>query len=249
MMIKSQRDLLGTNCLALWEKVGVRDCVWQADKKFTKKILWLLWDISNSQLNNFVNLSQREGKKNLGFTLMEMMIALAILASALSVLMGTLANTGQQSAYASDLTTATLLARSKMIDIEYEVMADEFSTNDQKYSGNFAAEGRPDMKWSATVTTVQIPEDAKEALLANVNSQLFGQKSEGLKGNAAFSSMLPTLIGKLPQMINQIGTKVRRVELKVEFVFGNGMAPVNVSQYIVDPNTKDFNVFGDLNAE
>ncbi len=180
---------------------------------------------------------------------MEMLIALSILASALAVLMGTMANSGQQSIYAADLTTATFLAKSKMIDLEYEVAAEGFSKNDQKYSGDFREEGRPDMVWSATVVTVEIPEEAKEAFLAKVNTQLFGQQDSGLKGNAAFSSMLPTLIGQLPQMINQIGTKVRKIDLKVEFPFGSGMRPVTVSQYIVDPNTKEFNVFGDLNKE
>ncbi len=196
-----------------------------------------------------INLSKSMPNKSAGFTLMEMLIALSILASALAVLMGTMANSGQQSVYASDLTTATFLARSKMIDIEYEVAAEGFPKLDQKYSGNFSEEGRSDMIWTATVVTVEIPEEAKEAFLAKVNTQLFGQQSDGLKGNAAFSSMLPTLIGQLPQMINQIGTKVRKIDLKVEFPFGSGMRPITVSQYIVDPNTKDFNVFGDQNKD
>ncbi len=200
-----------------------------------------------------INLSRvydlKTAKNRGGFTLMEMLIALSILASALAVLMGTMANSGQQSVYAADLTTATYLAKSKMIDIEYEVAAEGFPTTEQKYSGDFREDGRADMIWTATVVTVEIPEEAKEALLAKTNSQLFGQESGGLKGNPGISSMLPTLIGQIPTWINQIGKKVRKIDLKVEFPFGSGMRPITVTQYIVDPNTKDFNIFGDLNQD
>ena len=184
-----------------------------------------------------------------GFTLLEMLIALAILASALTVLMGTMANSGQQVIFSGDLTTATLLARSKMIDIEYEIMEEGFSDMDQAYNGDFAEEGRPDITWKATVSPVEIPPEAREQFLAQINDKLFGQNSDSLKGNAAFSAMLPTLIGQMPEMINNIGAKVRKVELTVEFPYGAGMHPVDVVQYIADPDTSEFNVFGETETD
>ena len=84
-----------------------------------------------------------------------------------------------------------------------------------------------------------------EELLAKINSQLFGGvDNEGaLQGNAAFSSMLPMLIGQMPEIINRIGEKVRRVELKVEFPYMGDMYPITVVQYIVDRNDADFQLF------
>lgn len=181
-----------------------------------------------------------------GFTLLEVLIALAILASALTILMGTMANSGQQAVFANEITTAGMLARSKMVDIEYELMEEGFSTGDQKYSGDFSAEGREDIKWEATVRPVEIPESAKEQFLAQVNSQLFGEQSQGaLQGNAAFSAMLPMLIGQLPEMINNIGKKVRRIDLLVTLEFGGQEYPLQLVQYVADPNLQEFGIFGD----
>lgn len=185
-----------------------------------------------------------------GFTLLEVLIALAILASALTVLMGTMANSGQQAAFSNDLTTATMLARSKMIDLEYELMEEGFSTSDQTFRGNFSEEGHPEITWEASVRQVEIPEEAKEEFLGQINAQLFGGQSEGaLKGNAAFSAMLPMLIGQLPEMINRIGQKVRRVDLVVEFPFGGNTYPIHVTEYMVEEETDAFNIFGDTAAE
>lgn len=177
---------------------------------------------------------------------MEVMIAFAILASALVVLMGTMANAGQQSVFAGDLTIASQLARSKMIDIEYELMDDGFSEMNQTFRGDFRDEGYPDITWEARVLPVEIPESAKEEFLAQINTQLFGGQSDGaLQGNAAFSAMLPMLIGQLPEMINQIGKKVRRVNLVVEFPYGSSMYPIKVMQYVTEEQESGFNIFDD----
>lgn len=184
-----------------------------------------------------------------GFTLLEVLIALAILASALTVLMGTMANSGQQAAFANDLTTSSMLARSKMIDLEYELMEEGFSTSAQTFRGNFSEEGHPAIVWEATVQPVEIPESAKEDFLGQINAQLFGGQSEGaLKGNAAFSAMLPMLIGQLPEMINRIGQKVRRVDLVVSFPFGGNTYPIHVTEYVVEQESDAFNIFGDTAA-
>ncbi len=185
-----------------------------------------------------------------GFTLLEVLISLAILASALTVLLGTMANSGQQAVFANELTMASMLARSKMIDIEYELMEEGFSTGGQRFNGDFGDEGRPDITWEAVVNPVEIPETSKEQFLAQVNSQLFGDQSQGaLDGNAAFSAMLPMLIGQLPEMINTIGAKVRRIQLRVEFEYGGKKFPIEIVEYAADPNLREFGLFGDTGAD
>lgn len=185
-----------------------------------------------------------------GFTLLEVLIALAILASALTILLGTMANSGQQALFSNELTTVSLLARTKMVDIEYELMEEGFSEGEQSYSGDFADEGRPDIKWEATVRPVEIPESAKEEFLAQINSQLFGQQSQGaLQGNAAFSAMLPMLIGQLPEMVNTIGQKVRRIDLRIEFSYGGKSFPLDIVEYTADPNLREFGIFNDTGID
>jgi general secretion pathway protein I len=180
-----------------------------------------------------------------GFTLLEVLLALAILASAMTVLMGTTASSSQQSIFANDLTVASQLARAKMIDIEYEIMEEGFENNNRTLRGDFSREGHPEMTWEAEIQTVEIPESAREEFLAQINTQLFGGQQGALQGNAAFSAMLPMLIGELPNMINNLGQKVRKVDLTVQFPRGTATHPLGVTQYIVDPKLNEFNVFND----
>jgi general secretion pathway protein I len=181
-----------------------------------------------------------------GFTLLEVLIAFAILASVLTVLIGTTANSSQQAIYANKLTRASQLGRAKMVDLEYELMEEGFTDQVEHYDGDFRDEGHEDMRWEAIVHPVEIPDEVKEDLQAQVNAQLFGgQDNQGaLKGNAAFSSMLPNLIGQVPNMINQIGKKIRRVQLVVYYDFAGGEETLSVTQYVVDQDSSEFNLFG-----
>lgn len=180
-----------------------------------------------------------------GYTLLEVLVALAILATAMAVLMGSQANANQQAVFSNDLTTASMLARSKMIDIEFELTREGMSTLDQKLSGDFREEGHPEVEWEATIEPVEIPAETRDELLAKINSQLFGGQDQAgaLQGNAAFSAMLPMLIGQLPDMINRVGEKVRRVELVVEFPYGGATYPITVVQYVVDKDSAQFDLF------
>lgn len=182
---------------------------------------------------------------NEGFTLLEVLIALAILASSLTILIGTMANSGQQAVYADKLTQVTQAARGKMTDVEYELHREGFTDDVQEFDGDFEAREFDDMRWEATVYPVEIPDNVKEELVGQVNAQLFGgQDSKGaLKGNAAFSSMLPMLIGQIPEMINQIGKKVRRVQLTVYYEFADKERTLVVTQYVVDTANSEFNLF------
>jgi len=175
---------------------------------------------------------------------LEVLIALAILSAALTILLGTMANSNQQAIYANRLTQVSQAARSKMIDIEYEVREDGFTENTWRDSGDFDAVSNA--SWEVEVQPVEIPEQTKDELLGKTNAQLFGgTDSQGaLKGNAAFSSKLPKLIGCIPQMINRIGKKIRRVVLVVTFDFQGKEQEIRLTQYIVDKSSRKFGLFG-----
>lgn len=182
-----------------------------------------------------------------GFSLLEVLLALAIMASVIAVLMGTMSQSGQQSIYSSNLTQASLLARSKMVDLEYVVMEEGFSTAERTYGGYFDDEGFPEFRWEARIEPIEIPPDAQEEFTAQVNSQLFGgMEPDGgaLSGNAAFSAMLPMLMGQLPEFVNQIGERVRRITLTVYFEFVGRDIPVEITHYVVDVEQGEFHMFG-----
>lgn len=187
----------------------------------------------------------RRPSQRTGFTLLEVLLALAILAMAVTALMGTVASSSQQAVYANKLTRVTQLARGKMIDLEYELMRDGLSESVDQKSGNFSDQGAPEIRWRAEIQPIEIPSSVKDQLLGKVNAQLFGgAESKGsLKGSAAFSSKLPDLIGCIPRMINRIGEKVRRVVLVVRYQFGGEEQTLQLSHYIVDKTTAQFNLF------
>jgi hypothetical protein len=55
--------------------------------------------------------------------------------------------------------------------------------------------------------------------------------------------MLPMLIGQIPEMINQIGKKVRRINLTIYYEFGDEERTMEVTQYVVDTQNSEFNLF------
>jgi len=81
-----------------------------------------------------------------GFTLLEVMIAISILAIAMVVILGLRNRAIDLNGYARDLTTASLLAQSKMGEWELKGFPDTGET-----SGEFGKEN-PDFKWQVIVT-------------------------------------------------------------------------------------------------
>ena len=77
-----------------------------------------------------------------GFTLLEVMVALAILASTLIVLLQIITNNVRATNHAKLTTAATFLARNKMSDIEDQILYDGFSTEGESAQGTFKDEGK-----------------------------------------------------------------------------------------------------------
>src|SRR5258708_16623855 len=78
-----------------------------------------------------------------GFTLLEIMVALAILAMTLVVLLEIITNNVRATNHSKLTTAATFLARGKMIDIEDDIIANGFTDNDQTASAAFQHQASP----------------------------------------------------------------------------------------------------------
>src|SRR5437763_10121214 len=76
-----------------------------------------------------------------GFTLLEVMISLAILAVSLVAISGLNGGAVAMESYARRATEATLLLRGKMNDIEDQMQKDGFSDFDDEKHGTFDDEG------------------------------------------------------------------------------------------------------------
>lgn len=173
-----------------------------------------------------------------GYTLMEVLVALSILATGLTILLGTQASSARMSEQANQMALAALLARSKMIDIEYELVTDGFSEMTENASGDFRDEGFREIEWDATIEVIEITPDAQEDFNTTVYEQLFGDGESGgsLSGSTAVSSFLPMILAQIPPIINDMATRSRKVTLTISWPDGRGELTLTVQQYVVNLN-------------
>lgn len=147
-----------------------------------------------------------------GFTLIEVVLALAILAITLMVLLEVQADNLSAASRARGLTIASLLARSKMIDIEQHLFDEGFQVNDESEEGDFDDEGQPDFKWSYTIGEVELD-------LSDLGNLCGGFGEEG-GDEGDCSLMLGGLGGAVETFTAELGNSMRLVELQVSWPEG-----------------------------
>ena len=111
-----------------------------------------------------------------GFTLLEVMISLAILSVALVAISNLNGGAVAMHAYGRRATEATLLLRGKMLDIEDDLQKKGFSDFDDEQHGSFDEDGSPDYSWSAEILKPDVQLDP---------AQLLGMLGVGGQGGAA----------------------------------------------------------------
>lgn len=99
-----------------------------------------------------------------GFTLLEVMISLSILAVGLVAISNLNGGAVAMHAYGRRATEATLLLRGKMLDLEDDLQKKGFSDFDDEQHGTFDQEGSPDYAWSAEVLKPDVQLDPAQLL-------------------------------------------------------------------------------------
>jgi general secretion pathway protein I len=95
--------------------------------------------------------------KQRGFTLVEVMLALAILGMGLTLLVKTLASNVSAVGDAQMMGVVANLARGKMYDVEETLRKDGFQETDQSSNGDFSEDGWPGVTWEAKVEIPEVP--------------------------------------------------------------------------------------------
>jgi general secretion pathway protein I len=146
-----------------------------------------------------------------GFTLLEVMVALAILASTLVVLLQIITNNVRATNHAKLTTAATLLARAKMTDIEDGVLENGFSTDNETAKGTFKDQGFPDFSWDSIIERIELPTDMKQ-----LAEQKTSDDSKSKDPMQALTGMMGGLMSTFMEPI-RIGLEesVRRVTLTI----------------------------------
>jgi general secretion pathway protein I len=114
-----------------------------------------------------------------GFTLLEVVVALAILGLSLMAIYDLNAGAVAMHAYSKKLTVASLLARSKMTDLEQDLYDKGFNADDEEKSGDFADEGWSSFKWRAKIVAPKTDGVSPDQLLGAIFGLPLGGGSDG----------------------------------------------------------------------
>lgn len=154
-----------------------------------------------------------------GFTLLEVLIALMILAVSLTVLLSSQSASMGAASRSRDITTATLLARAKMIDIERRLIDEGFTSGNIEDDGDFREEGFETVKWKYRVSEVEMDLSLISGLCEGYGADKEAGKGGGETG--ACDRMTSALGGPLEQLAKSIGQSLRLVDLTVSVPNGS----------------------------
>jgi general secretion pathway protein I len=105
-----------------------------------------------------------------GFTLLEVLVALALLAGALTATSELVGAALRNHEYARELNTAVLLARARMAALEQQYEDSGFKDSDEEDSGDFSEAGRPEVRWKAQLLR-PAPDLSADELLGRLAGQ------------------------------------------------------------------------------
>ncbi len=180
-----------------------------------------------------------------GFTLLEVMVALALLAAALMALSDLLGNAIRNHVYARDLSSATLLARGKLAELEQKYDDQGFRDQDETEEGDFAEAGRAEVRWRADLVKPdpQLTGDQLVSMIGGAGadpSALLGKLMGGAGASAAAaagaaaggpttgaSPLAGMLSGMLQTQLTVLGETVKRSlrELRLTVSWTDGRTP------------------------
>lgn len=193
-----------------------------------------------------------------GFTLLEVMVALAILAMSLVAAFDVVGGALRNHERTRHLELATLLARGKLAEVEAKFEEDGFRDFDQTEDGTFDEEGHPEVAWTVTSVkpTVELgaegvvkaltgADGGLEGLLGMASGALGGSTKGGQGGGASgggsgststspmAGAALVAIQGQLAALGEEIKKGVRELRLTVSWKEGARQESFTVVTHLV----------------
>lgn len=157
-----------------------------------------------------------------GFTLLEVMVALAILAGSLLAVSEVVSGALRNHVRARELEVATLLARGKVAELEDRFEAKGFGADRESEDGTFEEEGHPEIRWQLEVAVppADLEPEALVRLLTGSEgglAALFPPPDQAPQ-LAPFAAQLAASVQTLlPRLAEQVKRGVREVRLTVSW--------------------------------
>jgi general secretion pathway protein I len=206
----------------------------------------------------------RRTLRRAGLTLVEVMIALAILGMALVLLIKSVATNIAASSSSYYMGVVADLSRGKMYDLEEQLLDEGFQEGVQEEEGDFDDEGYPRIKWKAIIEPAELPTYDKLMALANGGAGAgSGSGGEDGDGTAATDKFQSSALGGMMSMFgggggdaadsaqgaqtggfiqaqytliqNVLKASVRKITLTVSWSTGIHDEQVDFILYITDP--------------
>jgi general secretion pathway protein I len=187
-----------------------------------------------------------------GFTLLEVMLALAVLGIGMVALLAITSRDIRASYRAKMLTVATGLAREKMYDLEEELLHTGFQDTGEHMEGDFSDDAQPRFKWSAEIERVYLPETGELADKAKQDKDKAAAAAPGPTDMANKDSLLNLAGGSssganaasmvqlyFPMIRPVLEAAIRRVTLTVSWQIGNDTETLQVACFFTDPKAVD----------
>jgi len=194
-----------------------------------------------------------------GFSLLEVMIAMAILAGALTWLVVGVSRNIKAENHAKLMTTANFLAREKMVDLEDDLYEKGFGEFEKDQSGVFDDKGFSRFTWKAIVDKVELPSaEQLQTVLSNAQqarqtlqgggtatgdtAALQQQAGLGTSGSSssnpltAGASAISSQFGVIKDVLEQA---IRRVTVQIGWYEGRTPVQVELVAYYVDVRRVD----------
>ncbi len=171
-----------------------------------------------------------------GFTLLEVMVALAILAASLVAISEVVGGALRNHVRARQLDVATLLARSKIVEAQGELERKGFKDFDETSDGTFEEDGHPEVRWTLQIKRPSVELGAEgvfRALAGKSLDELLPPPDQAPQLAPLRSAMEATVKTVLTQIGEQIKKTVREVRLTVTWQNGRSTESFDVVTHLV----------------
>lgn len=172
------------------------------------------------------------------FSLLEVMVALAILSVGLVTLLQVQSRSAQLAIQARELTVATMLARGKLYDCQTDLAKKGFSIGDYDEEGNFDDEGYPTFYWECHAYKPEMPTgeigDTSSAASALGLGGASDAADSSAGGNPADEMGMSFLGPVLSQMSNVLGESIRELVVVVRWGQGEEQQEMTVTTHVIE---------------
>ena len=165
-----------------------------------------------------------------GFSLLEMMVAIAILSLGLVLLLQVQARSVQLAQQAREMTIATQLARAKLYDCEQDLLKKGFSVGDYDEEGTFDDEQMPGFFWECHAYRPDMPiAEASDISEAAAPGAAAGEEQAGQA-----DPMMGMLAPVLSQMSGIMGDSIRELHVIIRWGQDEDRQEMTVTTHVID---------------